>query len=217
MAGSAQKIELIMRLRRIGIVDPALLTAIERIPREQFVPSTFADQAYQDMALPIDGEQTTSSPVVVAQMIQALNLKPSDKVLEIGCGSGWQTAILAQLCRRVYSMDVVPSLVQAAEQRLTAQHIYNVTFMNGNGAGGWPAQAPFDKIIICAAASESLPKPLLEQVKDNGIIIAPIRDTMHEQHLWKIIRQGIDYTYINMGMVHFVPFVAGKAKSGVAA
>jgi len=149
-----KKLRLIMELRRGGVSDQHVLGAIERIPRELFVPATFVDQAYENVALPIGRGQTVSQPLVVAHMTEALEVGARHKVLEIGTGSGYQAAVLAKLCRRVYSIERHRELLREAEQRLAKLRIHNVTLRFGDGTKGWPEQAPFDRIIVTAAAVE---------------------------------------------------------------
>ena len=164
MASEPDQIGLIMQLRRRGIRDTNVLRAIERVPRELFVDPAFADHAYQDIALPIDCGQTISQPFVVAFMTEKLELDESHKVLEIGTGSGYQAAVLSHLCRRVYTIERYRELQKAAERRFAELGITNVTTIIGDGWLGWPPQAPFDRIIVTAAAPEAPPK-LVEQLK----------------------------------------------------
>ena len=165
MSLAARKIRLIMLLRRSGINDTAVLAAVERIPREDFVPESFHDQSYEDKALPIGQGQTISQPQIVALMTQALELTPRHKVLEIGTGSGYQAAVLSRLSRRVYTIERHRPLLQEAEQRFAKLRIHNITSIAGDGMKGWPAQAPFDRIIITAAAAE-LPETLSGSARD---------------------------------------------------
>jgi len=173
MSLAARKIRLIMTLRRSGIIDTAVLAAIERIPREAFVPPSFLDQAYENRALPIGLGQTLSQPQVVALMTQALAVRPRHKVLEIGTGSGYQTTILSKLSRLVYTVERYRTLMREAEARFKALGLTNVITRFGDGGEGWPEQAPFDRIMVTAAASDE-PKALLAQLKPKGILVAPI-------------------------------------------
>ncbi len=152
MASAQDQIGLIMQLRRRGIRDTAVLRAIERVPREQFIDASFGDHAYHDIALPIECGQTISQPFVVAFMTEKLELDPRHKVLEIGTGSGYQAAVLSHLCRRVYTIERWRELQKLAEKRLAKLRIANVTTIIGDGWLGWPPQAPFDRIIVTAAA-----------------------------------------------------------------
>ena len=160
----ARKIRLIMKLRRCGITDTAVLSAIERVPREVFIPPMFHDQAYEDTALPIGCHQTISQPLVVASMTQELKVNDRHKVLEIGTGSGYQAAILAKLCRRVYSIERHKPLLMMAEQRFNELRVRNLTCKAADGMKGWIEQAPFDRIIVTAAASLEPPQALLDQL-----------------------------------------------------
>jgi len=144
--------DLILRLRQAGITDQKIVSAIESVPRDTFVPAEYRADSYSERALPIDCGQTISAPVVVGMMTAALDLSDRDRVLEIGTGSGYQTAILSKLVRRVYSIDRFRTLVAAAESRFETLRLSNVTTMVEDGALGWPTQAPFDRIIITAAA-----------------------------------------------------------------
>lgn len=174
-----KRIRLIMDLRTKGITDTRVLSAIERVPREEFVPPQAVDQAWEDLALPIGLGQTISQPYVVAVMTQALDLTDRDKVLEIGTGCGYQSAVLAQLCRRVYTVERHKHLLQDAEKRLEFLKIRNVTAIAADGMKGWPKingidQAPFDKIIVTAAAREKPPQALLDQLKVGGVMVIPV-------------------------------------------
>lgn len=177
---AAQKrIRLIMDLRTKGITDTRVLSAIERVPREEFVPEHARDQAWEDMALPIGLGQTISQPYVVATMTQALELQDGDKVLEIGTGCGYQCAVLSYLCRRVYTIERHKYLLQDAEARLNALRIRNFTAIAADGMKGWPvinkiSQAPFDKIIVTAAAREKPPQALFDQLGVGGVMLIPV-------------------------------------------
>lgn len=176
-----KRIRLIMHLRRLGVTDSDVLGAMERVPRDFFVPDAVLDQAWDDMALPIGRGQTISQPLVVAMMTQALELSDREKVLEIGTGCGYQTAILAHLCRRVYTIERHKPLLRDAEKRLHELKIRNVTALLGDGMKGWPKihnidQAPFDKIIVTAAAREKPPQALFDQIKVGGKMLIPVGD-----------------------------------------
>jgi len=212
---AARKIRLIMMLRQSGITDTAVLAAIERIPRAAFVPQPFLDQAYENRTLPIGHGQTLSQPEVVAVMTQALELKSRHKVLEIGTGSGYQTAVLSRLARRVYTIERWRELQKAAERRLAALGITNVTTIIGDGWLGWPPQAPFDRIIVTAAAREA-PQALLDQLKVGGRMIIPLGESRETQHLVQIDKTEAGLAKpIPLLPVRFVPLVHGRA--GVAA
>lgn len=181
----ANRIRLIMELRRQGITNAEVLGAIERVPREEFVPEAFRDQAYENTALPIGNGQTISQPVIVAFMTLKLELSKRMKVLEIGTGSGYQAAVLAKLCRRLYSIERHKGLLAAAEEKFRALRINNVMAISGDGTKGWVQQAPFDRIIVTAAASREVPATLLQQLSPDGILIAPIGESGREQYLYR--------------------------------
>ena len=185
MASAQDQIGLIMQLRRRGIRDTNVLRAIELVPRELFVDPAFADHAYQDIALPIDCGQTISQPFVVAFMTETLELDERHKVLEIGTGSGYQAAVLSHLCRRVYTIERWRELQKAAEHRFAQIGIANITTIIGDGWLGWPPQAPFDRIIVTAAAPAA-PKKLVEQLKIGGRMVIPLGESRDAQSLVQI-------------------------------
>ena len=213
MASAQDQIGLIMQLRRRGIRDNAVLRAIERVPRELFVDEAFADHAYQDIALPIDCGQTISQPYVVAFMTEKLELDERHKVLEIGTGSGYQAAVLSHLCRRVYTVERWRELQKAAERRFARLGITNVTTIIGDGWLGWPPQAPFDRIIVTAAAHEP-PPALLEQLKLGGRMIIPLGETRDTQMLVAIDKTDAGASQTELLPVRFVPLVHGRAGVG---
>lgn len=207
MTLATRKIRLILDLRRRGIADTDLLSAIEKVPREAFVPEAFIDKCYEDTALPIGHGQTVSQPSVVALMLQALAPQPRDKVLEIGTGSGYQTAILTYLCRRVYTIERHRELLREAEKRLYALNRLNVTSIAADGSLGWKDQAPFQR-IIAAAAADDVPRRLAEQLDEGGVMVVPIgRERGGEQTLVRVVRIGDDFTMDDLGPVRFVPLV----------
>jgi protein-L-isoaspartate(D-aspartate) O-methyltransferase len=206
-----RKIELIMALRNQGIRDQAILEAIERTPREMFLGDPFRPMAYADQALPIACGQTISQPFVVAFMTDRLKLNDRCKVLEIGTGSGYQTAILSPLCRRVYTIERYRTLAKEAGERFTALVLSNVTQMVGDGHKGWPNQAPFDRIIVTAAASE-VPEPLADQLAIGGIMIIPLEDGSMAQELTRITRDEQGFRRERLLPVRFVPMVEGVAR-----
>jgi protein-L-isoaspartate(D-aspartate) O-methyltransferase len=206
---TAQKAaRLVQELRRGGISDERVLAAIERVPRELFVPPAFADQAWENVALPIGHGQTISQPFVVALMTQALELGERTKVLEIGTGCGYQAAVLARLCRRVFTIERHRALSKEADARFAQLRIHNITVRFGDGTKGWPEQAPFDRIIVTAAA-RSLPQPLLDELGPGGILVAPIGEERREQDLVRVRRTEAGFTSESLGPVRFVPLVAG--------
>ncbi|MBT4220596.1 MAG: protein-L-isoaspartate(D-aspartate) O-methyltransferase, partial [Rhodospirillaceae bacterium] len=155
--------QLILALRRGGIDNKQVMQAMERVPREDFVPEAIRDKSYENIALPIGHHQTISQPLTVALMTQALNLTDRMKVLEIGTGSGYQSSVLALLCRRLYTIERYRELMQGAEERFVAQRLTNITTKCGDGSHGWPEQAPFERIIVTAAAHD-IPPMLVEQL-----------------------------------------------------
>ena len=164
---------LILALRSQGVTDNKVLHAIEKTPREMFTPDLFKERAWEDSALPIACGQTISQPFIVGLMTQALTIEPRSRVLEIGTGSGYQTAILARIARLVYSVERYRTLLKEAEGRFQALGLTNIITRFGDGGEGWPEQAPFDRILVTAAAPDE-PKKLLAQLKPNGVLVAPI-------------------------------------------
>ena len=211
MASAPDQIGLIMQLRRRGIRDTGVLRAIERVPRELFVDPAFAGHAYQDIALPIECGQTISQPYVVAFMTEKLELDRTHKVLEIGTGSGYQAAVLSHLCRRVYTVERWRELQKSADRRLAALGITNVTAIIGDGWLGWPPQAPFDRIIVTAAAAEA-PKALVEQLKVGGRMIIPLGEDRDRQFLVLIEKNADGLTESSVLPVRFVPLMRGRVK-----
>src|SRR5271163_2982775 len=185
-----KKLRLLMELRRAGIADLRVLGAIEKTPLEKFVPPAFADQAYENVALPIDDGQTISQPYVVALMTEALLVGDRHNVIEIGTGSGYQAAILARLSRRVFTIERHRLLVRAAERRFAALRIGNIVTRFGDGAKGWPEQAPFDRIIATAAARE-IPSVLIDQLAPGGILVLPVGAEYHDQRLIRVQRRNV--------------------------
>jgi protein-L-isoaspartate(D-aspartate) O-methyltransferase len=211
MVSAPDQIGLIMQLRRRGIRDTKVLAAIERVPRELFVDPAFAENAYQDIALPIDCGQTISQPYVVAFMTEKLELDESHKVLEIGTGSGYQAAVLSHLCRRVFTVERWRELQKAAEARFAELGIANITSIIGDGWLGWPPQAPFDRIVITAAAAEP-PPALLSQLKVGGRMILPLGETRDTQFLVQIDKTEDGTTMKELLPVRFVPLMRGRVK-----
>ncbi len=187
-----------------GVTDPQVLRAMRTVPRHLFVPPDYRDQAYADRPLPIGYGQTISQPYIVAWMTELLNVQPGDKVLEIGTGSGYQAAVLAELeSVEVYSVEIIPELAQQAAERLEALG-YNVHLKQGDGYYGWPEHAPYDAIIV-TAAPDHLPHPLVTQLKDGGRLVIPIGPPGGYQSLWQFTRHGDDLQARNLGGVAFVP------------
>jgi protein-L-isoaspartate(D-aspartate) O-methyltransferase len=202
--------ELILRLRRAGIMDQRVVAAIEAVPREFFVPAETQAEAYAERALPIDCGQTISAPVIVGIMTIALDVGDRDRVLEIGTGTGYQTAVLAKLARRVYTMDRFRTLVAAAESRFKSLRISNITTLVGDGMQGWPEQAPFDRIIV-TAAGEEVPSALKKQVRVGGVIVMPVGPQDGVQKLLRLERTEDGFTEKTLADVRFVPLIPGKA------
>lgn len=200
--------QLIFTLRRNGIRDPKVLTAFEKTPRELFVEAPFADRAYADSALPITCGQTISQPSVVARMTEALAITPRCKVLEVGAGSGYQAAILAHLARRVYAIERHRDLAVAARSRMSTLDLSNVSIRTGDGTKGWPEQAPFDRIVLSAAA-EDTPSLLLDQLRIGGIMVLPVGQSDEVQQLIRIEKTEKGLVYTELTEVLFVPLIAG--------
>ncbi len=201
------KIRLIMHLRQAGITDTNVLSAMEMTPREAFVPKSFHDQAYEDTALPIGLGQTISQPFVVGFMTSALELDTRMTVLEIGTGSGYQTAVLSKLCRRVYTIERHKPLLELAQQHFETLKLRNVTSIAGDGMRGWPEPNEFDRIIVTAAAAEP-PLALLDQLKVGGIMIIPVGAQGQKQVLRRYKRESDDiYAKQDLLPVRFVPLL----------
>jgi protein-L-isoaspartate(D-aspartate) O-methyltransferase len=206
----AQKIRLVMELRQHGITDTRVLSAIERLPRDAFVPETFRDQAYENTALPIGHGQTISQPSVVGYMTQELHIGERMKVLEVGTGSGYQAAVLSRLCRRVYSVERDRTLLSEAEARFRALRLNNIVTRCADGSLGWPEQAPFERIIVTAAATD-VPPALVEQLAPEGIMILPVGEKPDAQRLIKCRRTADGMDIDELWPVRFVPLVGGLA------
>lgn len=206
-----KRARLIKGLRDQGITDVAVLAAIETTPRERFIPDTFRDQAWEDIALPIGLGQTISQPRVVAMMTEALKVMGRHRVLEIGTGSGYQAAVLAKLCRRLYTIERHPLLLARAEGILKVLGNTNIVTRAGDGMEGWPELAPFDRIIVTAAPRQ-VPRQLLEQLSpQGGVIVIPLGETADSQHLWRITRHGDHFEHEKLAAVRFVPLLPGLA------
>ena len=202
-----EKAQLIMTLRGQGIGDATVLSALESVPREMFVPPALRQHAYENASLPIALDQTISQPYVVARMTEALRLTGRERVLEIGCGSGYQAAVLTYLCRRVYSMERLKPLLVDAENRLRDLRISNISLRHGDGVKGWPEAAPFDRIILTCGIAK-IPDILLQQLKIDGIMVAP-EGTDSAQQLVVITRRESGFEREVLMPVTFVPLIEG--------
>jgi protein-L-isoaspartate(D-aspartate) O-methyltransferase len=202
---------LITELRKFGVTDTSVLKAIKGVPREFFLPQPFKSRAYENVALPIGRHQTISQPLIVGLMTQALEVTDRTKVLEIGTGSGYQTSVLSPLCRRIYSIERHPQLHEEAESRFKKLALTNITAIIGDGSKGWPQQAPFERIMVTAAA-EDMPLVLLEQLAIGGIMIIPIGIEEHDQRLIRVIRTREGAETKDLGAVRFVPLLPGVAE-----
>ncbi len=199
-----------MQLRREGITDTAVLGAIEKVPRERFIAEALRHQAYENLPLPIKQGQTISQPYVVAFMTQKLELQERMKVLEIGTGSGYQAAILAQICRRVYTIERHRTLYLEARAIFEEMGLHRVITLHGDGMRGWPSQAPFDRIIVTAAAFGEVPQTLTDQLAPGGLMLVPVGDSATGQQIVRVHRadDGTVHTE-NILPVRFVPLVSG--------
>ena len=202
------KAQLIMALRGQGILNSTVLSALENIPRELFVPESLRLHAYENASLPIALDQTISQPYVVARMTEALELTGRERVLEIGTGSGYQAAILTLLCRRVYSLERLKPLLVAAENKLRDLRISNISFRLGDGSAGWPEAAPFDRIILTCGCNK-IPDKLLNQLKIGGIMVAP-EGVGKTQQLVVVKRQESGFDRKQLMTVTFVPLIEDK-------
>ena len=202
-----RRIRLTLELRESGISNTSVLSAIEKIPREMFIPENFRNQAYENIALPIGDNQTISQPYIVALMTQSLELNKKHKVLELGTGSGYQSAILSLLVRRVYTIERIKSLLVNAENNFKKLKITNVVTKHGDGNLGWNEQIPFDRIIY-TAATEKISKEIFNHINENGIIVAPVlKDS--KQILKKFTKSNNQIKEEYLADVMFVPNISG--------
>ncbi len=202
-----EKAQLIMKLRGMGILDAATLAALEQVPRELFISPALRHHSYENASLPIAYDQAISQPYVIARMTEALRLRGRELVLEIGCGSGYQAAILALLCRRVYTMERIKPLLVDAENRLRDLRISNISFRLGDGSKGWPEAAPFDRIILTCGC-DKIPDILLQQLKIGGIMVAP-EGHGKSQQLVVVTRHKTGFERVLLMPVTFVPLIEG--------
>ena len=207
-----EKMQFLYAIRRRGITDTRVLNAMEKADRKDFLTGVFEKKAYEDIPLPIACGQTISQPSIVAQMTQSLEVTPRCKVLEIGTGSGYQATILSFLARRVYTVERHQPLMDQAQKVFDKLNLTNITAMKSDGSRGLPAQAPFDRILLTAAA-EDPPHPLLEQLKPDGIMVLPVGQTDAVQTMIKIKKTDQGLIYHEIGEVRFVPLIEGVADS----
>ncbi len=201
----------LLTLRGRGIGDQAVLRAMDEVPRERFVDADYFPSAYADQALPIACGQTISQPYVVAYMTEQLRLRPHHRVLEIGTGSGYQAAVLSRLAREVVSVERYRTLAEQAAERLRALDYNNVEVVLGDGLAGVPGKAPYDRIIVTAAA-ETLPEALVDQLADDGIMLLPLGPHSGAQNIVKLTKTSSGVTRENLIAVRFVPLLAGQAR-----
>jgi protein-L-isoaspartate(D-aspartate) O-methyltransferase len=211
-AGDVERMEFQLALRRHGITDQAVLRAMDEVPREYFVTAELADSAYADRALPIACGQTISQPFVVAYMTQTLDVEPHHRVLEIGTGSGYQAAVLSRIAREVVSIERYRTLADTARARLETLGYHNVTVLAGDGLAGAPWAAPFDRIIVTAAAA-TIPEALVSELADDGIMVLPLGPHDGRQHIVKL-KKAADgsVTREDLIAVRFVPLQPGQAR-----
>ncbi len=208
MMDAERKMQFLFALRSMGVTDTRTLTAMETIDRGAFMRGIFTGRAYEDMPLPIACGQTISQPSIVGLMTQALSIRPRDKVLEVGTGSGYQAAILSQLARRIYTVDRHRRLVREARVIFERLDLTNITAITGDGSFGLPDQAPFDRILVTAAA-EDPPGPLLAQLRQGGIMVVPVGQSDAVQTLIKVTRGEDGFDYEELRPVRFVPLIEG--------
>lgn len=198
--------EMVDLIRARGVSDPRVLAAIARVPREGFVPEDQRSRAFDDRPLPIGENQTISQPYMVASMAEAARIRPTDRVLEIGTGSGYGAAVLAELAAEVVSVEVRPTLAEAARKRLTALGCDRVQVVVGDGSEGWPAAEPYDAIVVTAGAPE-VPEPLKAQLAVGGRLIVPVGGSLRHLRLLRLTREAQGFTEDDLGLVSFVPLI----------
>ena len=211
MLPAEQQMQFVYTLRSRGVTNADVLKAMEQTPRAEFLEGIFRERAYEDTPLPIACGQTISQPTVVGLMTQALEVTKRCKVLEIGTGSGYQAAILSRLARRVYTVERHRRLARRAKDIFARLGQHNITVFHGDGSLGLAEQAPFDRILVTAAA-EDAPRGLIEQLREGGIMVLPVGQSDAVQKLIRIVKtpEGLDYT--DLGAVRFVPLVEGVAQ-----
>jgi protein-L-isoaspartate(D-aspartate) O-methyltransferase len=208
---SEQRMEFMLTLRRRGIGDQAVLRAMDEVPREHFVDGAYAENAYADQAMPIACGQTISQPYVVAYMTEQLQVRSNHRVLEIGTGSGYQAAVLSRLAREVVTLERYRTLANTARARLKTLGYTNVEVLLGDGLGGEPLRAPYDRIVVTAAA-ESIPPALTAQLADDGIMVLPVGPHGGAQELLKLTKTAQGLSRENLIPVRFVPLLPGQAR-----
>jgi protein-L-isoaspartate(D-aspartate) O-methyltransferase len=205
------RMEFLLSLRRRGIADAAVLRAMDEVPRELFVEPSYANAAYADQALPIPCGQTISQPYVVAYMTEHLDVKPNHRVLEVGTGSGYQAAVLAHLCTEVVTVERYRTLAETARKRLEALGATNVRVVIGDGFVGVPQYAPYDRIVVTAAA-ERIPDPLPAQLADGGVMVLPLGPHQDAQRIVKLTKSADGLAREDLIWVRFVPLLPGQAR-----
>jgi protein-L-isoaspartate(D-aspartate) O-methyltransferase len=213
VVGAADSAHMLDQLKARGIRDARVLDAFRRVPREAFVPAELRDRAYDDAPLAIGHGQTVSQPYMVALMTELLDLKGGERVLEIGTGSGYQAAILAVLAREVYSVEIIPALATAARLRLTREGYRNVHVKLGDGTRGWREYGPYDAIVVTAAAS-SVPRPLIEQLREGGVLVMPVGDEAGRQVLVRGVKRAGKLRTREITEVRFVPMTGEAGRRG---
>lgn len=208
MDNAERQMQFLFRLRSNGVTNQDVLQAMESLARDDFLDGLFKVQAHEDVALPIASGQTISAPSVVGLMTQALDLTRRSKVLEIGTGSGYQAAVLSKLSRRVYTVERHKGLARSAAARLERLGLTNTVVLHRDGTGGLPDQAPFDRILVTAAA-EDVPGPLLSQLRDGGILVMPVGHSDQVQTLIKVMKSPQGLEYKELQDVRFVPLIEG--------
>ncbi len=213
MTDATTLMQFLFALRSKGVTDARVLTAMEKVDRAAFIRGLFSERAYEDMPLPIPCEQTISQPSVVGLMTQALKAGPRDTVLEVGTGSGYQAAVLSHVARRIYTVDRHKRLVNEAREVFDALGLTNITAFTADGSHGLPDQAPFDRILVTAAA-EDPPGPLLSQLKVGGIMVVPVGQSDAVQSLIRVSRHEYGFEYDELRPVRFVPLIEGLGRDG---
>jgi protein-L-isoaspartate(D-aspartate) O-methyltransferase len=205
------RMEFLLGLRRRGIGDAAVLRAMDEVPRERFVEADFTDAAYADQALPISCGQTISQPYVVAYMTEQLGVRPDHRVLEVGTGSGYQAAVLARVAREVITVERYRTLAETARRRLESLGMNNVTVVVGDGLAGVPQHAPYDRVMVTAAA-ERVPQALVDEMAEGGVMVLPLGPHSDAQRLVKLTKSASGLAREDLIWVRFVPLLPGQAR-----